>query len=101
MKTWIGNPQMEVTTGAAETMQEPLEAIRIYDGTKNSHISNELRAYCSKHYRKDYYLYKSVPGIGGITAAGILSELGDIRRFNRLDELAAIVGFSSRYLSKQ
>jgi Transposase IS116/IS110/IS902 family len=44
------------------------------------------------HYKKDYYLYKSIPGIGGITAAGILSKLGDIRRFKRLDELAAIVG---------
>jgi transposase len=55
-------------------------------------ISNELRAYCRKHFRKDYYLYKSVPGIGGITAAAIISELGDLRRFRNLDELAAIVG---------
>jgi transposase len=54
-------------------------------------ISNELRAYCRKFYRKDYYLLKSVPGIGGITASGILAELGDLRRFNRLDELASIV----------
>src|SRR4029078_13573986 len=30
------------------------------------HISNELRAYCRRHYKKDYYLYKSIPGIGGI-----------------------------------
>ena len=34
-----------------------------------------------------------MPGIGGITASCLLAELGDIRRFNRLDELAAIVGF--------
>ena len=33
-----------------------------------------------------------MPGIGGITAAGLLAELGDIRRFNRLDDLAAIIG---------
>jgi transposase len=33
-----------------------------------------------------------VPGVGGITACGILAELGDLRRFNRLDELASIVG---------
>ena len=57
------------------------------------HISNDLRAYCRKYLKKDYYLLKSIPGIGGITAAGILAELGDIRRFNRLDELAAIIGF--------
>ena len=32
------------------------------------------------------------PVFGGITAAGILAELGDIRRFNRIEDLAAIVG---------
>ncbi len=40
-------------------------------------VSNELRAYCRKHYKKDYYLLRSVPGIGGIVACGILSEIGD------------------------
>jgi transposase len=42
--------------------------------------------------KTDYYLLMSVSGIGGITAAGILAELGDIRRFGRLDELASLVG---------
>ena len=37
--------------------------------------------------------FKKCTGIGGITASAILAELGDIRRFNRLDELAAVVGF--------
>jgi len=59
-------------------------------------VSNELRSYCRKHFRKDYYLYKSVPGIGGITAAAIISELGDLRRFSTLDELASIVGLVPR-----
>jgi transposase len=43
--------------------------------------SNELRFYCRSHHKKDYYLLKSIPGIGGILAAAILAELGDIRRF--------------------
>ena len=90
MKTWIGNIKWKFNS-AAESMRSRLKQLE-FVWYEELHISNELRAYCRKHYKKDYYLYKSVPGIGGITAAGILSELGDIRRFNRLDELAAIVG---------
>lgn len=56
-------------------------------------ISNELRAYCRKHYKKDYNLLRTVPGIGGIVACGILSELGDLRRFRSTKQLAAYVGF--------
>lgn len=55
-------------------------------------ISTLLRAYARKHYKKDYYLLKSVPGIGGIVAVAILAELGDLRKFNRIDDLASYVG---------
>lgn len=90
MKTWIANIKWKYNS-AAETIKSRLKQLE-FMWYEELHISNELRAYCRKHYKKDYYLYKSIPGIGGITASGILSELGDIRRFNRLDELAAIVG---------
>lgn len=53
--------------------------------------SNELRAYCRKNYKKDYNLLRSVPGIGGIVACGILCEIGDLRRFN-FKQLAGYVG---------
>ena len=53
-------------------------------------VSNSMRAYCRKHYKKDYYLLKSVPGIAGLTASYILAELGDLRRFNSLKQLAAM-----------
>ncbi len=55
-------------------------------------VSNELRAYCRKHYKKDYQLLRSVPGIGGIVAYGILSELGDLRRFKNMKHLSGYVG---------
>ena len=55
-------------------------------------VSNELRKYCRKHYKKDYMLLRSVPGIGGIVACAILSELGDLRRFGNFRQLAAYVG---------
>ncbi|MGS0523788.1 transposase [Zobellia nedashkovskayae] len=37
-------------------------------------------------------LLRSIPGIGGIVACGILSELGDLRRFNNIKHLAGYVG---------
>lgn len=55
-------------------------------------VSNELRKYCRKHYKKHYMLLRSVPGIGGIVACAILSELGDLRRFSNFRQLAAYVG---------
>lgn len=90
MKKWISAIEWKFTS-ASLTMQSRLKQLNFL-GYEELHISTELRAYCRKHYNKDYYLLKSVPGIGGITAAAILAELGDIRRFSRMDELASIVG---------
>lgn len=90
MKTCVSNLNWKFTPGA-ETMQSRLRQLD-FIWYEQLHISNELRAYCRKYHSKDYYLLMGVPGIGGITAAGILAELGDIRRFHRFDELASIVG---------
>ena len=38
-------------------------------------------------------LLRTVPGIAGLTASYILSELGDIRRFKSFKKLASYVGF--------
>lgn len=57
-------------------------------------ISSTLRAYCRKHFKQDYYLLRSLPGIGGIVAVGIIAELGDLRRFSSLKHLAGYVGLA-------
>lgn len=90
MKDWLQSLAWKYKTGSA-VMRSRLKQLEFL-WYEELHISTALRAYCRKFYKKDYYLLKSIPGIGGITASGILAELGDIRRFNRLDELAAIVG---------
>jgi len=56
-------------------------------------VSNHIRKYCKVHHEKDYMLLRSVPGIAGLTAAYILSELGDLRRFTSFKRLASYVGF--------
>jgi transposase len=56
------------------------------------HICNELRAYARKQYRKEYYLLRSVPGVGPFTAIGLLAEVGDLRRFRGIDKLSSYIG---------
>jgi len=56
-------------------------------------LSTEIRRYCKKHHKGDYMLLRSVPGIAGLTAGYILSELGDLRRFTSFKRLASYVGF--------
>ena len=56
-------------------------------------LSNQIRKYCKQNHKKDYELLRSVPGIAGLTAGYILSELGDLRRFTSYKKLASYVGF--------
>ncbi|MDP1809775.1 MAG: transposase [Sediminibacterium sp.] len=90
MKAWISNIQWQYST-AASAMASRIKQLDFL-WYEILHVSTELRAYCRKYHNKDYYLLKSVLGIGGITAAAILAELGDLRGFKRLDKLASLVG---------
>jgi transposase len=87
---WINNQSF-----AHETMDVTVKS-RIahlnYLDQAQREVSNALRQYCRKHYKKDYQLLRSIPGIGGIVACAILSELGDLRRFNNFKQLAAYIG---------
>lgn len=55
-------------------------------------LANELRSYCRKNNKKDYYLLKSIPGIGGYLASAILAEAGDLRRFKSEAQFASYIG---------
>lgn len=55
-------------------------------------VSIEIRAYCKKHYKRDYSLLRSIPGIGPLTSAYIISEIGDINRFSSFKKFAGYVG---------
>jgi len=43
-------------------------------------------------YRNNYKLLISIPGVGIMTAITFLVQIGDIKRFNRLDELCNYIG---------
>jgi len=60
--------------------------------TEIKEVSNSIRSYCRQNHKKDYNLLRSVPGIGPITAAYIISEVGDIRRFSSFKKFASYIG---------
>lgn len=68
--------------------------IRMYKFIKSEYleIANQMRKYCRKNNAKDYYLLKSIPGIGGYLASVILAECGDLRRFNTESQFSSFVG---------
>lgn len=68
--------------------------LRVYEFIYGEYLllANELRSYCRKNYKEDYYLLKSVPGVGGYLASAILAEVGDVRRFNNEARFASYVG---------
>lgn len=56
-------------------------------------ISNEIRKLMrSKKYNRLYYLLRSVTGIGPLTAAGLLTEIGDMNRFRNFYHLNSFIG---------
>ncbi|WP_188459662.1 transposase, partial [Psychroflexus planctonicus] len=91
-RDWIDSLEFNYSTGK-ESMTSKMRSFRFIDKELRE-VSNRLRAYCRKHYKKDYYLLRSIPGIGGIVACGILAELGDLRKFNNLKHLAGYVGIA-------
>ncbi len=56
------------------------------------HGCNELRSYARSSYKKDYYLLRSVPGVGPFIAIAILAEVGDLRHFKGIERLSSYIG---------
>jgi transposase len=56
-------------------------------------ISNEIRKMMrEQRYKTNYYLLRTIPGIGPLTAASILVEIGDVHRFETFYHLNSFVG---------
>lgn len=88
--SWIDSQSCLYATATA-VLQSELAQYQFID-QQIKQVSNQLRAYCRKHYKADYFLLRSVPGIGKLVACGILSELGDLKRFRNFKQLASYVG---------
>jgi transposase len=56
-------------------------------------ISNAIRKMMrEQRYKNNYYLLRTIPGIGPLTAASILVEIGDVHRFETFYHLNSFVG---------
>ena len=77
------------------TLKSMLEQYHFIDQQIKS-LSKSIKAYCRRHHQQDYALLRSVPGIGALTAAYIIAEIGDIPRFNSFKQFAAFVGIVPR-----
>ena len=77
---------------ALEQLLDNLESIR----KQIAEVVKQLRSYVASNEeaQKTIKLLLSIPGIGFILAITLYSEIIDIKRFKRLDELATFVGFS-------
>lgn len=87
---WMGNLQWQYVP-AAITINSKIVILKTLH-KEYLQAANELRKYCRTHFKKDYYLLKSIPGIGGYLASAILAELGDIRRFSNEKQFSSYIG---------
>jgi transposase len=76
---------------ATFSMHSKLRILKVLH-TEYLNVANQLRGYCRQHHKKDYYLLKSIPGIGGYLAAALIGELGDIRRFANEKQFSSYIG---------
>ncbi|WP_419211342.1 IS110 family transposase [Maribacter sp. X9] len=89
---WLDGLDLEYGTGK-EVLESRMRSFRFIDREFRD-VSNQLRKWTKKHYKGEYMLLRSIPGIGPIVASGILSELGDLRRFTNIKHLAGYVGLA-------
>ncbi|QJD97735.1 IS110 family transposase [Mucilaginibacter robiniae] len=90
MMTWLSDLEWKFTTGHY-SMQSKLRHLAFV--RQEWLASNtELRKYVDICYHQDYRLLMTIPGVGPTIAISILAELGDIRRFDKFDQLSSFVG---------
>ena len=91
-RNWLDGLEFAHPTGK-EVLESRMRSFRFVDREFRD-VSVQLRKWTKEHYKGDYMLLRSIPGIGPIVASGILCELGDLRRFGNIKQLAGYVGLS-------
>ena len=89
---WLDDLKFEYDTGT-EVLRSRMRSFRFIDQEFRD-VSTLLRKHTKTHFKQDYMLLRSIPGIGPIVASGILGELGDLRRFKNIKHLAGYVGLA-------
>jgi transposase len=59
-------------------------------------LSRIIRLRISQYDKELYSLLKTISGIGPLTSSALITELGDINRFNDIEHLSSFVGLIPR-----
>jgi transposase len=73
------------------TLQELVEELK-YQRKRLFEITKQLRKQVQAFHAKSYEYLLSIPGIGSITAMGLIAEIADFGRFNDPDEYCSMLG---------
>jgi transposase len=90
LEAWLKALKMETADGQA--VLNNLLAGYLFHKQQVRGLSNELRKRTRKQHKEDYYLLRSIPGIGPLTAITIIAEIKDMQRFSSIDRLSSFVG---------
>lgn len=90
--SWMMDEATRLPYNAGHAIISPIESLQFMH-RQVLMTTRELRGLMlTERYEERYKLLMSIPGVGTITAAAILLELGDIGRFKTNDAVAAYVG---------
>jgi transposase len=87
--TWL-NMELGCPAGTF-ALQQHIEDLK-YQRQQLFYITKSLRGQVQALYTKTYESLLSVPGIGAITAMGLIAEVADFTRFNDPDEYCSYLG---------
>jgi transposase len=73
------------------TLQQHVEELQ-YQRKRLFEITKQLRKQIQAFHAKSYEYLLSVPGIGSVTAMGLIAEIADFNRFNDPDEYCSMLG---------
>jgi len=89
---WLANLELAVEAGtlSLKTYSEELT----YQRSQLSQITKLLRKQMQSHHAKSYQYLLTIPGIGPVTAMGLLAEIADFNRFDDPDEYCSYLGLT-------
>ena len=87
---WLNNLELASAAGTI-TLQQYIEELR-YQRAKLYQITKLLREQIQDCQGQTYKYLLSVPGIGGVTAMGMIAEIVDFNRFDDPDNYSSFLG---------
>jgi transposase len=89
---WLSNLELATEAGTLN-LKNRVEELR-YQRQQLFIITKQLREQIQNAHAASYKLLLTIPGIGSITAMGLLAEIGDFNRFDDLDQYCSFLGLT-------